>query len=322
VLVAACAANRGGGTENDFVEVDNPGVTMYPNAPATIWVPRKSVDSGIPRGGELLKQGYAKATGALESAPKGEKPGAVGPQSVAAAISLPVAVSSPQTAAAQPLPKSHVAVLESGDNGLLTPFSARIGSASVGILIDQQQPSFRAKYAAIAGQAERGAVALRLQQEYGANVAVFITATEGVAPGKNVQGAVYDCFGGVLVRTVFARIPQYVVADSAARDFALDAALAELAANVKIVVAQLPWYGKVTERDGDRAYINAGKESGLRIGQILSVYHGGKVIPGLGFTPDERISTLEIRGFIGTDGAYGVVTDGKGIRANDLVSVE
>jgi hypothetical protein len=235
---------------------------------------------------------------------------------------LPATVSSSQPATAQPLPKSRVAVLESGDNGLLTPFSAKIGSASVGILIDQQQPAFRARYTAMAGQAERGEVALRLQQEYGANVALFIAAPEGVAPGKSVQAAIYDCLGGILVRTVSARIPQYAVADSAARDSALDAALAELTAHVKYVVTLLPWYGKVTERDGDRAYINAGKETGLKIGQVLSVYHGGKVIPGLGFTPEERISTLEIRGFIGTDGAYGVVTDGKGIRANDLVSVE
>jgi hypothetical protein len=322
VLVAACAANRGGGAESEYVEVPNPGVTMYPNAPATIWVPRKSVESGIPRGGELLKQGYAKATTALENAPQGEKPGAVAPYAVSATMPLPVTVSSPQLAAAQPLPKSRIAVLESGDNGLLTPFSARIGSASVGILIDQQQPAFSAKYAVNTSPAERGDVAMRLQQEYGANVAVFISATEKVAPGKSVRGAVYNCLGGVLVRTVSARIPLYAVGDSAARDSALDAALAELASNVKYVVALLPWYGKVIERDGDRAYINAGKESGLRIGQILSVYHGGKVIPGLGFTPDERISILEIRGFIGTDGAYGVVKDSKGIRANDLVSVE
>ncbi len=282
---------------------------MYPDAPATIWVPRKSVDSGIPRASELLKQGYEKVAGpgSHESAPQGEKSGAA-----------PL----PQPAIAQAPPKSRIAVLESGDNGLLAPFSARIGSASVGILVDQQHAAFRAKYAAIASQAERSDVAVRLQQEYGANVAVFITAPEKVAPGKSVQGEVYDGLGGVLVRTVYARIPQYAVTDGAARDSALDAALAELTVHVKNVVALLPWYGKVTERDGDRVYINAGKESGLRIGQILSVYHGGKVIRGLGFTPDERISTLEIRGFVGTDGAYGVVKDGKGIRANDLVSVE
>lgn len=322
VMVAACAANRGGGPEIEYVEVPNPGVTMYPDAPATVWVPRKSVESGIPRGSELLKQGYEKVTGTQENAPQGDKPVAVAPKSVSATTPIPVIVPSPQSAAAQAPPKNRLAILENGDNGLLTPFIIKIGSASSGILIDQQQSAFRAKYTAIASQAERGDVAVRLKQEYGVNVAVFIKAPELVAPGKSVQGDIYDCLGGVLVRTVSARIPQYAVADTAARDSALDVALAELAVNVKYVVALLPWYGKVTERDGDRAYINAGKESGLRIGQILSVYHGGKVIPGLGFTPDERISTLEISGFIGTDGAYGVVREGKGIRANDLVSAE
>jgi hypothetical protein len=46
------------------------------------------------------------------------------------------------------------------------------------------------------------------------------------------------------------------------------------------------------------------------------------VIPGLGFAPGERIATLEISGFIGADGAYGIVRDGKDVQVNDLVAVE
>jgi hypothetical protein len=322
VLVAACAANKGSGpkNENDFVEVPNPGVTMSPDAAATIWVPRSSVESGVPRGGELLKKGFEKATGGKETAPQHEEvPVTVAQQSVPVA---PVVVSAPQPAAMTAPLKSRIAVLENGDNGLLLPFDTRIATASVGILVDNHQVAFLAKNAAMASQAERGAFALRLQQEYGANAAVFVSAPDLIAPGKYLQGAVYDCLGGVLVRTVSARIPQYAVADSAARDAALETALAELAAQVKYVVGLLPWYGKVAALDGDRAYINAGRESGIRIGQVMRVYRKGKVIPGLGFAPGERIATLEISGFIGADGAYGIVRDGKDVQANDLVSVE
>ncbi|HEX9023219.1 MAG TPA: hypothetical protein VF799_05190, partial [Geobacteraceae bacterium] len=218
--------------------------------------------------------------------------------------------------------KNRIAVLEGGDNGLLMPFNNRIRSASAGILADQHEVAFLAKGSAVTSQAERAAFALRLQREYGINVTVFIAAPDQVAPGKSLEAAIYDGLGEVLLRTVSATIPQYAGTAAAARDAALDAALADLAANVKHVVALLPWYGKVVAVEGDRAYINAGKEAGLRIGQALKVYHGGKVIPGLGFEPGMRTAVLEISGYIGADGAYGVVKDGKGVQANDLVGIQ
>lgn len=61
LLLAACAENRvavDNAGNGEYVEVSNPTYTMSPGAPATIWVPRKSVDNGIPRGGEVLRKGY------------------------------------------------------------------------------------------------------------------------------------------------------------------------------------------------------------------------------------------------------------------------
>lgn len=328
MFVAACATHKS--ASNDYVEVPNPGVTMYPGAPATIWVPRSSAESGIPRGGELIKKGFERATGAKEDAPREEvsasatqQPAPAAPSTAPAASTVVPAVVPAQQPAQQPVPlKNRIAVLENVDNGLLLAFSNRIASASAGILVDNHEVALLAKNASLASQAEQAAFSSRLQQEYGANVAVFVSAPDQVLPGKYVLGAVYDSMGGVLVRTVSARIPMYAAADNAARDAALETALAELAAQVKHVVALLPWYGKVAALEGERFYINAGRESGVRIGQVVRVYHRGKVIPGLGFAPGERIATLEISGFIGPDNAYAVVKDGKGIQVNDLVAVE
>jgi hypothetical protein len=47
----------------DYVEIQNPGFTMSPNAPETIWVPRSYVEKGAPRGKELVKEGYQALTG-------------------------------------------------------------------------------------------------------------------------------------------------------------------------------------------------------------------------------------------------------------------
>jgi hypothetical protein len=218
--------------------------------------------------------------------------------------------------------KSRISVLETGANGLVLPFVVKMRSAAVGVMLDPSQPAMLTKYATITNQTERGAFAMRLQQEYGTTITVYISAPEGLAPGKEVQAEVYDGMGGGLVRTVSAGIPQYAAADAAARESAVNATLAAVTGKVKEVVMLLPWFGKVAAVEGDRAYINAGKEAGLQVGQILKIYRGGKVVPGLGFAPGNRVGTLEVNGFVGPNGAFGVIKESQGIQASDLVSVE
>jgi hypothetical protein len=70
-LLAGCAGPVASGTRpEEFIEIQNPGLTMSPNAPETIWVPRSSLEKGVPRGSELAKQGYQAVKGALEPAAK------------------------------------------------------------------------------------------------------------------------------------------------------------------------------------------------------------------------------------------------------------
>ncbi|KAB0671498.1 hypothetical protein F6V30_02655 [Oryzomonas sagensis] len=55
--MAACAVNRQTDVASgDYVEISNPDYTRYANAPATIWVPKRYVEDGPARGGELLKK--------------------------------------------------------------------------------------------------------------------------------------------------------------------------------------------------------------------------------------------------------------------------
>lgn len=60
-LLTSCAENsvivdRSG--DSEYVEIDNPAFTLSQNATAIIWVPRNSVEEGVPRGSEVLKRGY------------------------------------------------------------------------------------------------------------------------------------------------------------------------------------------------------------------------------------------------------------------------
>ncbi|HZV81385.1 MAG TPA: hypothetical protein VFF53_04375 [Geobacteraceae bacterium] len=61
LLPSACAENRvtvDSARVGEYVEVSNPAFTLSPGAPATIWVPRNSVDQGVPRVGDVLQTGY------------------------------------------------------------------------------------------------------------------------------------------------------------------------------------------------------------------------------------------------------------------------
>jgi hypothetical protein len=161
-LVGCAGANNGTAERQGYVEIPNPAYTMSPNAPETIWVPRSYVDSGVPRGGELVKKGYE-------------------------AIKAPAA-------------------------------------AQAGI----------------------------------------------VAPGGKPASLI-------------------------------------------------PRFGMVVTVDKDRIYFNIGQEAGIAIGDMLKVYRGGTVVEGLGLAPGEKVGTVEVLGFVGSKGGYGVMRQGGPAQANDLV---
>lgn len=327
LLLAACAGNRPATTPNpnDYVEIDNPYQTMSKDAPATIWVPRSSVEGAfVPRAGEVMKAGTEKIMQSGKQPSPQAQQGVPERQQTASAARAPSPPASRVAAAEEVVPpvKSRIALLEFGQNGLVPPLYEDLRHAAAGVLLDPAQVAFLAQYATIANQAEKGAFAKRLQQDYGANVVMYVTAPEGIVAGKTITCEVYDAMGGGLLRKLDAAIPPFAATDQTARDAAVAKALAGLTEKVRDLVALLPWYGRITAVEGNRAYIAAGREVGLRVGQVLKVYHDGKFVEGLGFAPGEQIGTLVVGGFVGPNGSFGVIKDGQGVRAADVVSVE
>jgi hypothetical protein len=319
VFVAACATKT---ASDDFVEVSNPYIGASPGAPATIWVPRSSVEgSAVPRASVLVEKGASKLSEVMGSSkPDSNEVASAPASSQVQPVPAVVPVQTPQLNIS---PKRRIAVLEVKDNGLILPLSNKLEHLEAGILLDRHLPSFMGKYSAFPDRSDWGAFSVRMQREFGANVSVFVSAPDRIAPGKIILGAVYDGFSGYLVRTVEAQMPSYTPpADPSSPSSALNVALDELAGKLKSVIAFLPWYGRVVSVDNDRVYINAGSETGLKLGQLLKVYRGGKVVPGVGFALGERVAIVEIRGFVGADGAFGVVKEGKTVQVDDLIAVE
>ena len=84
----------------------------------------------------------------------------------------------------------------------------------------------------------------------------------------------------------------------------------------------IPHFGLVAAVDGDKVYFNLGREAGITPGQKLRVYRGGTVIEGLGLAPGECIGTVEVLGFVGSKGGYGIVKQGGPVQTNDLIGAE
>ncbi|MEQ1879055.1 MAG: hypothetical protein ABL958_20615, partial [Bdellovibrionia bacterium] len=92
-------------------------------------------------------------------------------------------------------------------------------------------------------------------------------------------------------------------------------------------VDKLGWEGKVALIQGTRIYLNAGRLSGLQVGDILKVSEQGEEIfdpetgDSLGLAPGRMKGTLELVSYFGSDGAIAVIHSGSGFKENDLVEL-
>lgn len=227
IILAGCAGNRGAVQDSgDYVEIDNPGVTMTLGAPPTTWVPRSYLEKGIPRGSEVIERGVSSLRGSSAGS-EAQQPA---PQTATVQPVQPPPVRQPQPVVSQMLPVAPV----------------------------RQAATLAAGFA----------------MEVGQNTLTILKA------------------------------------------------LRTLAEETREVAALVPWYGRVVSVDGERIYINAGKESGLCIGVVLNLYRNCKVIDKQGYSPGQKVAIFEIRGFVGTDGAFATVKEVGKTQVSDLVGFE
>jgi hypothetical protein len=92
-------------------------------------------------------------------------------------------------------------------------------------------------------------------------------------------------------------------------------------------VQKLKWEGRVALLTGEKVYINAGRISGIQIGDILKVSEEGQEIFDpetggfIGKAPGRMKGTIEIVSYFGKDGAIGIIHSGSGFEENDIVEI-
>ena len=106
---------------------------------------------------------------------------------------------------------------------------------------------------------------------------------------------------------------------------AFRAAVSKFIDNLIAKMASMEWTGKVASVEGGEVTVNAGKKTGLVVGDRLRVYGEGREVIdpdtkiSLGRRPGAEKGEIEIVDFFGEDAAIGKVLQGKGFAVNDIV---
>jgi hypothetical protein len=93
------------------------------------------------------------------------------------------------------------------------------------------------------------------------------------------------------------------------------------------VAAKLGWSGRVLKLEGARLYLNAGRSSGIRLGDVLKIIESPRDVfdpkssQFIGQAPGRVKGTLKVIQYFGLDGAIGVLQSGGGVLPGDRIEL-
>jgi len=108
---------------------------------------------------------------------------------------------------------------------------------------------------------------------------------------------------------------------------AFRAAVSKFIDNLIQRMAEMEWTGKIASVDGDEVTVNAGRKTGLAIGDRLRVYGPGREVidpdtkVSLGRRPGREKGEVVVSEFFGEDGAICKPVRGQGFAVNDIVKL-
>jgi curli biogenesis system outer membrane secretion channel CsgG len=146
-----------------------------------------------------------------------------------------------------------------------------------------------------------------------------------------VEVRLVDASTGNLLKTFIGRSPIFGTRETGeynrakavlkAIEFSLDDILEGFLRQLDL----LEWSTTLAKVEGADLYLNAGKLSGLRVGDVLEVYEPGREIIhpttkiSLGWTTGQLKGAVRVADLFGVDAAVGKVVQGQGFSVNDVV---
>ncbi|NWF91475.1 MAG: hypothetical protein HXY46_01045 [Syntrophaceae bacterium] len=158
------------------------------------------------------------------------------------------------------------------------------------------------------------------------------TSEEEVAfATAKVEIRLMDASTGNLLKSFIGRSPLFGTKESGEYSRskavlkAIDLGLDEILEGFINQLDLLDWTTTIAKIEGDQVYVNAGKLSGLRIGDMLEVFEPGKEIIhptakfSLGWTRGQLKGTIRVSELFGVDAAIGKIVQGQGFNLSDVV---
>ncbi len=106
---------------------------------------------------------------------------------------------------------------------------------------------------------------------------------------------------------------------------AIQLAIEELTGNLVSAINHMGWYTRIVKIDGNRVYLNAGRLTGLKVGDLMDVYGPeGGIIEQIAGTPknsfeDKRKGQVRVSQLFGADAAMARITNGGNFALSDVV---
>ena len=95
---------------------------------------------------------------------------------------------------------------------------------------------------------------------------------------------------------------------------AIDLTILDLSRSLLREMDGIDWYCRIAKVEGDEVYINAGRLTGLNVGDVMEVFHPGG--PG---EREEIKGKIQISACFGIDASMGQLMDGKKPDVNDIL---
>lgn len=106
---------------------------------------------------------------------------------------------------------------------------------------------------------------------------------------------------------------------------AINLTMEELTEEILREIEKMEWYTRIVQIDGDRVYLNAGRLTGLKVGDLMDVYEpGGSVGEQMAGIAMDRVEgqlkgRLRVIQLFGTDAAMADITRGGDLALSDVV---
>jgi hypothetical protein len=95
---------------------------------------------------------------------------------------------------------------------------------------------------------------------------------------------------------------------------AIDVTISNLIGPLSRELDGMDWFCRIAKVDGEQVYLNAGKLTGIKVGDILEVFR-----PGTAGEQGELIGKIRISTFFGIDASVGNLIQGKGPEVDDIL---